>query len=117
MILLSVIMGMASLQLLKEAVGKIVSLYSGSMPPPTVDYITISIAGFTIGGLLLERGWMVYKLLVRSTLKFKKIFFIVLKLFLVNKKNHYTCILALKFEYFLLYLNTKLSFQTKLIYV
>lgn len=72
MILLSVIMGMASLQLLKEAVGKIVSLYSGSMPPPTVDYITISIAGFTIGGLLLERGWMVYKLLVRSTLKFLK---------------------------------------------
>lgn len=47
-ILLSVIMGMASLQLLKEAVGKIVSLYSGSMSPPTVDYITISITGFTI---------------------------------------------------------------------
>lgn len=66
-ILLSVIMGMASLQLLKEAVGKIVSLYSGSTPPPTVDYLTISIAGFTIGGLLLERDWMVYKLLVRST--------------------------------------------------
>ncbi|XP_055998735.1 uncharacterized protein LOC125664063 [Ostrea edulis] len=47
-ILLSVIMGMASLQLIKEAAGKITALSSGSTAPPTVDYVTISISGMTI---------------------------------------------------------------------
>ncbi|XP_061196691.1 uncharacterized protein LOC133204968 [Saccostrea echinata] len=47
-ILLSVIMGMASLQLLKEALDKITALSSGSITPPTVDYITISISCFTV---------------------------------------------------------------------
>ncbi|XP_022345563.2 uncharacterized protein LOC111138064 [Crassostrea virginica] len=47
-IILSVIMGMASLQLLKEAVCKIVYLYTMTMLPPTVNYLTISISGFTI---------------------------------------------------------------------
>ncbi|XP_033764123.1 metal tolerance protein 11-like isoform X1 [Pecten maximus] len=48
-IVLSVIMGVASLQLIKESVTKIIGLSDRSMKPPVVDAITIVISITTVG--------------------------------------------------------------------
>lgn len=48
-VILSVIMSVASLQIIKESCTKIAGLSDGSSDPPIMNYITIGIASTTVG--------------------------------------------------------------------
>ena len=57
-VILSVIMSVASLQIIKESCTKIIGLSDGSSDPPAMNYVTIGIASTTVGkGCMVHRGY------------------------------------------------------------